>query len=53
MVVVDCLTKYAHFMSLTYPYTAKKIVEVFITNIVPLHGIATATVSNRDLIFFE
>lgn len=53
MVVVDRLTKYAHFMSLTHPYTTKKIAEVFITNIVPLHGIPTAMVSDRDPIFLS
>lgn len=27
--VVDCLMKYAHFISASHPYTAKDIVDIF------------------------
>lgn len=51
MVVVDRLTKYAQFMSLSHPYTAEKVADVFINNVMWLHGIPKAMVSDRDPIF--
>ncbi|CAM8960337.1 unnamed protein product [Rhodiola kirilowii] len=39
LVVVDQLSKYAHFISLSHPYTAKTFSKVFIKEIVPLHGV--------------
>jgi hypothetical protein len=53
MVVVDRLTKYANFIALMHPYTAKKVDEVFVTNIVRLHGMPTAMASDRDPIFLS
>lgn len=53
MVVVDRFTKYAHFVALTHPYTARKVAALFVTNIVRLHGVPKSMVSDRDLVFFE
>lgn len=50
LVVVDKLTKYAHFMPLRHPYTASKVAEVFI-RIYRLHGLPKALVSDRDPVF--
>ncbi|MCI33970.1 transposon TF2-1 polyprotein, partial [Trifolium medium] len=33
MVVVDRLTKYAHFIPVSHPYTAKEIAELFIKEV--------------------
>jgi hypothetical protein len=37
-VVVDRLTKYAHFMAIKKSYSAKEIAEIFCKNIYKLHG---------------
>lgn len=51
LVVVDRLTKYAHFIAIAHPYTVEKIVEIFMDNIVKLHGFPLEIVSDRDRIF--
>lgn len=51
LVVVDRLTKYAHFLALSHPYTVEQIVTVFMDNIVKLHGFPKEIISDRDRIF--
>ncbi|KAK8933404.1 hypothetical protein KSP39_PZI015802 [Platanthera zijinensis] len=38
MVVVDRLSKHAHFIALSHPYTAETVARVFLDSIVRLHG---------------
>ncbi|MCI14451.1 hypothetical protein A2U01_0035582, partial [Trifolium medium] len=38
MVIVDRLTKYAHFISMKSDYSSKSVAEAFMHNIVKLHG---------------
>ncbi|KAE8775797.1 putative polyprotein [Hordeum vulgare] len=51
MVVVDKLTRYAHFIPLAHPFSAIQVVNAFMTNIYKLHGLPYAMVSNRDRVF--
>ncbi|KAA0067036.1 transposon Tf2-1 polyprotein isoform X1 [Cucumis melo var. makuwa] len=45
------LSKYAHFLLFKHLYTAKVIAEVFIKEVVELHGYPKSIVSDRDNVF--
>jgi hypothetical protein len=49
-VVVDRFTKYGHFLPLSHPYTASKVAEIFLANVLKLHGMPRTIVSDRDLV---
>lgn len=51
LVVVDRFTKYAHFLSLSHPYSVQQVVQIFMDNIFKLHGMTIAIVTDRDRIF--
>ncbi|CAI7890689.1 unnamed protein product [Closterium sp. NIES-54] len=48
LVVVDCLTKMAHFAPCRTTITAKETAHLFISTVVRLHGIPLAIISDRD-----
>ena len=49
--VVDMLTKYAHFIGLKHLYTTAIMVQTYIDHVLKLHGLPTTIVSDRDLVF--
>ena len=51
MVVVDKLTMVAHFILVKSTYLASDVAQVFIREIVRLHGVLKKIVSDRDAKF--
>ena len=52
-VVVDRLSKYAHFMALTHPYSATTVAKTFMDSVYKLHGMPATIVSDHDTIFLS
>ncbi|KAL5846596.1 hypothetical protein ACOSQ3_010120 [Xanthoceras sorbifolium] len=52
-VVVDRLSKSAHFLALSHPYTAKVVAETFVEGVVKLHGMPRSIISDRDPVFIS
>ena len=48
MVVVDKLSKEAHFIPVKTTYKAANIADIFLKQIFRLHGIPKVIISNRD-----
>ena len=46
--VVDRLTKSAHFIPIKTDMTVAKLAEIYIKQVVRLHGIPSSIVSDRD-----
>ena len=53
LVVVDHLSKLAHFLPLAHPFTAKTMVEKFVEGMVKLHGMPRTIISDQDHVFIS
>ncbi|KAL5803455.1 hypothetical protein ACOSQ4_031760 [Xanthoceras sorbifolium] len=51
MVVVNHLSKYAHFIPLKHLFTAISVAKAFLSHVVRLHGMLSSIVSDRDKLF--
>jgi hypothetical protein len=51
MVVVDRISKYAHFFSLQHPFTTSTMTQLFMDRVFKLHGMLHSIVSDRDPTF--
>lgn len=51
LTVVDCFSKYGHFIALSHPYTATSVARAFFAKVVRLHGFSVSIVSDRDPLF--
>ena len=50
-VIVDRFTKCAHFLPINQKMSLDKLAELYVTEIVRLHGVPKSIISNRDLRF--
>ena len=51
MVVVDKLSKFAHFIPMKSTYNAVNVTEIFLKEIFRLHGVPKMVISDRDVKF--
>lgn len=51
LIIVDTRTKFAHFLPLAHPYTAGKVVLLYMHQVYRIHGFPAAIVSDRDPVF--
>ena len=47
-VIVDRLTKLAHFLAIRNNFSLDKLAKLYISEIIKLYGVPTSIVSNRD-----
>jgi len=48
LIVVDRLTKYSHFLSLSHPFTAQEKAKECLDHVVKLHGVPQTIISDKD-----
>ena len=53
LVMVDILTKVSHFSPMCTTYTTRNIAQVFLRDIVKIHGVPRKIISDRDSLFIS
>ena len=53
LVVMNRMSKYGHFILIKHPYTIRSITEIFVKEIIILHGVPISIASDRDPTFMS
>lgn len=53
LVVVDRLSKYAHFVPLSHPFIAATVAQLYFENVYKLHSLPKTIISDRDRVFMS
>lgn len=53
LVVVDRLNKYAYFVALSHPFSAKIVAKQFVKHIIKIHDMPKSIISDRNPIFIS
>jgi hypothetical protein len=51
LTVVDRVSKFAHFITLSHPYSGNSVAKAFFDHIVQLHGMPSSITSDHDPVF--
>jgi len=53
LVVVNKLSKHAHFLPFSHPFSAVEVAQIYFEHIYKLHGLPETIVSDKDKVFLN